>query len=375
MHTSLSHACPQRWAYRPLWCLPDGHICLFPWEGICSKQGGDHEQAVSGGVLFVYICQSWLPGCHDAWHKETPLEVPQITRVKMSILYYKAVFSYVPIHHYQNGNRRGVFLPNSMSLCSRKQCLFSGCSLSGRLSDHNVVPPLFQWEQKGWVLSLQTSKQGEPFLNRRPFPDRQNQYSLSPQPPHNPWHFVLMLHSMKMREYSDVMAFEVNMYYKINLDEDLPIPLIRRGDWRLIFNCKSNYMEQIASDIWLSRWLIKRPGCRGRLSTSRIQTKEKIKKVVPFVITNFKGGITKPNIPLEMPSILPLCACLPSYHTPAITTPTAQDPCDTLKGGEQWCEKWIEELFSYRQPDAPIIYGWCVNDGGVYLRSSFVTSP
>lgn len=58
-----------------------------------------------------------------------------------------------------------------------------------------------------------------------------------------------MLHSMKMREYGNVMAFEVNMYYKINLDEDLPIPLIRWGDWRLIFNCKSNYMEQIASDI------------------------------------------------------------------------------------------------------------------------------
>lgn len=67
--------------------------------------------------------------------------------------------------------------------------------------------------------------------------------------PYNPWHFVLMHHSMKMREYGNVMAFEVNMYYKINLDEDLPIPLIRWGDWRLIFNCKSNYMEQIASDI------------------------------------------------------------------------------------------------------------------------------
>lgn len=70
-----------------------------------------------------------------------------------------------------------------------------------------------------------------------------------PAPPHNPWHFVLMHRSMKMREYGNVMAFEVNMYYKINLDEDLPIPLIRWGDWRLIFNCKSNYMEQIASDI------------------------------------------------------------------------------------------------------------------------------
>lgn len=158
----------------------------------------------------------------------------------------------------------------------------------------------------------------------------QSKYNLLPHPPHNPWYFVLLLHSIKMREYSNVMAFEVNMYYKINLDEDLPIPLIRRGDWRLIFNCKSNYMEQIASDIWLSRWLIKRPGCRGRLSASWIQTKEKIKKVVPFVITNFKGGITKPNIPLEMPSILSLCDCLPSYFTPAITTPATQDPGDTL---------------------------------------------
>lgn len=54
---------------------------------------------------------------------------------------------------------------------------------------------------------------------------------------------------MKIKEYGNIMAFEVNMYYKINLDEDLPIALIRPGDWRLIFNCKSNYMEQIASDI------------------------------------------------------------------------------------------------------------------------------
>lgn len=30
MLTWLSHACPQRSARRPLWCLPDGHICLFP---------------------------------------------------------------------------------------------------------------------------------------------------------------------------------------------------------------------------------------------------------------------------------------------------------------------------------------------------------
>lgn len=126
--------------------------------------------------------------------------------------------------------------------------------------------------------------------------------------PDNLWHFVLMHYSMKMRVNGNVEAFEVNMYYKINLDEDLSVPLIRRGDWRLIFNCKSNYMEQIPSDIWLSRWLIKRPGCWGRLSTSWIQTKEKIKKVVSFVITNSKGEITKPNIPLEEPSILPtLC--------------------------------------------------------------------
>lgn len=99
------------------------------------------------------------------------------------------------------------------------------------------------------MLSLQTSKQVEPFLVWGPFSGMQNQNNPSAAPPHNPWHFVLMLQSMKMREYGNVMAFEVNMYYKINLDEDLPIPLIRRGDWRLIFNCKSNYMEQIASDI------------------------------------------------------------------------------------------------------------------------------
>lgn len=149
--------------------------------------------------------------------------------------------------------------------------------------------------------------------------------------------FVLMLCGMKMREYDDVMVFEVNMYYKINLDEDLPIPLIRRGDWRLIFNCKSNYMEQIASDIWLSVWLIKRLGCRGRLSAGWIQTKEKIKKkVVPFIITNFKGGITKPNIPLEMPSILPLCACLPSYFTHNRST---RSPQHDKRGRERHVEK------------------------------------
>lgn len=145
----------------------------------------------------------------------------------------------------------------------------------------------------------------------------------------------------------NLMAFEVNMYYKINLDEDLPIPLIRPGDWRLIFNCKSNYMEQIASDIWLSMWLIKRLGCRGRLSGSWIQTKEKIKKVVPFVITNFKGGITKPNIPSEKPSILPRClSALPSHPCHHNTLNTR--PHDMLYEGNEWCEKWIKELFSYR---------------------------
>lgn len=95
-------------------------------------------------------------------------------------------------------------------------------------------------------MSLQASEQGEPFLGWGPF-------LLIVQPPHEArlffFFFVMMLCGMKMREYGNVMVFEVNMYYKINLDEDLPIPLIRRGDWRLIFNCKSNYMEQIASDI------------------------------------------------------------------------------------------------------------------------------
>lgn len=93
------------------------------------------------------------------------------------------------------------------------------------------------------MVSLPTSKQGEPFLGWGPF-------SLIVQPSRVERLFsVLMLCGMKMREYGNVMVFEVNMYYKINLDEDLPVPLIRRGDWRLIFNCKSNYMEQIASDI------------------------------------------------------------------------------------------------------------------------------
>ena len=35
---------------------------------------------------------------------------------------------------------------------------------------------------------------------------------------------------MEMREYADVMASEVNMYYKSNSDEDLLILLIRQGD-------------------------------------------------------------------------------------------------------------------------------------------------
>lgn len=170
-----------------------------------------------------------------------------------------------------------------------------------------------------------------------------------------------------MREYGNVMAFAVNMYYKINLDEDLPIPLIRRGDWRLIFNCKSNYMEQIASDIWLSRWLIKRPGCWGRLSASWIQTKEKIKKVVPFVIMNFKGEITKPNIPLEKPSILLVCACLPFYLTPAVTTPTRRGLLwHAKKGGTMmWKMNWGIVLLQT---------AGCVNDGHIHLLSSPVTS-
>lgn len=54
---------------------------------------------------------------------------------------------------------------------------------------------------------------------------------------------------IKTQEYGLIIEFEVNMYYKINLDGDTAIPLIRGGDWRLIFNCKSNYMGQIASDV------------------------------------------------------------------------------------------------------------------------------
>lgn len=138
---------------------------------------------------------------------------------------------------------------------------FTGCILSWRLLDFHLS--LLSLPMGGERMSVViTDKQA-----RWTFPRlgtfswyAESEQSLA-APLHNPWHFVLMLHSMKMREYGNVMAFEVNMYYKINLDEDLPIPLIRRGDWRLIFNCKSNYMEQIASDIWLSRWLIKRPGC------------------------------------------------------------------------------------------------------------------
>lgn len=59
----------------------------------------------------------------------------------------------------------------------------------------------------------------------------------------------LYTHSIKTAEYGLIIAFEVNMYYKINLDGDTAILLIRGGDWRLIFNCKSNYMGQIASDV------------------------------------------------------------------------------------------------------------------------------
>lgn len=163
------------------------------------------------------------------------------------------------------------------------------------------------------------------------------------------------------------MALQVNTYYKINPDEDLPIPLIRWGDWRLIFNCKSNYMEQIASDIWLSWWLIKRPSYWGRLSCSWIQTKEKIKKVVPFVIMNFKGEITKPNIPSEEPSILSICALLPSCLIPGVTTPAKQGPRWHTKKGKtmMWKINWGIVLLEAAD---------CVNEGCIYLFNSPVTS-
>lgn len=167
---------------------------------------------------------------------------------------------------------------------------------------------------------------------------------------------VLMLCGMKMREYGNVMVFEVNMYYKINLDEDLPIPLIRRGDWRLIFNCKSNYMEQIASDIWLSTWLIKRLGCQGRLSASWFQTKEKIKKSCPVCNHEFQGWNYKAKHLLrdaQHPFTLCLSALL--FH-PAIT---AQDPCDMLKEGER-----IMLKNEWRK---------CLLPGGV-VQPSFMTS-
>lgn len=64
-----------------------------------------------------------------------------------------------------------------------------------------------------------------------------------------PYCFVFYIHGIKTVEYGLIIAFEVNMYYKINLDGDTAILLIRGGDWRLIFNCKSNYMGQIASDV------------------------------------------------------------------------------------------------------------------------------
>lgn len=96
------------------------------------------------------------------------------------------------------------------------------------------------------------------------------------------------------------------------------------------------------------------------------------KKVVPFVITNFKGGITKPNIPLEMPSFLPLCACLPFYFTPQSQHETPQhDKRGRVRNVEK---KWMEEVFGSRWSDAPIIYDWHVNDGKVYMLSSSVTS-
>lgn len=160
-----------------------------------------------------------------------------------------------------------------------------------------------------------------------------------------------MLCGMKMREYGNVMVFEVNMYYKINLDEDLPIPLIRRGDWRLIFNCKSNYMEQIASDIWLSTWLIKRLGCQGRLSASWFQTKEKIKKSCPICNHEFQGWNYKAKHLLRDASILSLCVCRPSYFT----LQSAQDSCDILKKGERIMLQNEWRKCSSRWSDTPII--------------------
>ena len=41
------------------------------------------------------------------------------------------------------------------------------------------------------------------------------------------WAFIVgcfFMCSMEMKEYGNIMAFEVNMYYKINRDEDLRIP-------------------------------------------------------------------------------------------------------------------------------------------------------
>lgn len=119
----------------------------------------------------------------------------------------------------------------------------------------------------------------------------------------------LYTHSIKTVEYGLIIAFEVNMYYEVNLDGDTAILLIRGGDWRLIFNCKSNYMGQIASDVWLSVWLIKRP-CKGSgLAGCRIQTKEKMKKVVLFVITHFKDELQSQTSPTRS-EMVTMCADL-----------------------------------------------------------------
>lgn len=52
----------------------DTSVC-FPGNKSAKSRGESHEQAVSGGVLFVYICHSRPPGCPDVWHEETPLEI------------------------------------------------------------------------------------------------------------------------------------------------------------------------------------------------------------------------------------------------------------------------------------------------------------
>lgn len=334
-HTPVTH-CPQRWPRRPLWCFPDGHVCLFPWERNLLKAPRESWKSHLW-CGFIFFMSS---GCHGVCSEERTWEgtsgdttgatADKITRVKMPILYSKRMFSYVTIHCYYNeegidyyyGTKSISILQHRFYYAPEVFSLAGACHVDywTSLCPSSLLPLPMRAERMSVVIWDKIARWTFPGLGTFSWCAASEQPLIAP--PHNPKHFVLMLHSMKMREYGNVMAFEVNMYYKINLDEDLPIPLIRRGDWRLIFNCESNYMEQIASDIWLSRWLIKRPGCRGRLSASWIQTKEKIKKVVPFVITNFKGEITKPNIPSEEPSILPLCARLPSYLTPAVTTST-----------------------------------------------------